>query len=626
VLHVLYASETGNGEELVERIAPPAARSAGIGVRVREIDAVSLDELAAMHWVLIVISTTGQGDVPFDTEELWDALIAADAPSLDDMRFGVLALGDRVYADFCQAGIELDDRLAELGAHRLVDLVTCDYDYETPASHWLREGIAAVAADMAASTGTRGLVDGETSTGGGTAVDGEPSADRGEGTVEHAEFGSPAVSGPIADEPEPLRIPDPASRAVGSARIAGIRTLSDADPDREILHVTLELPETVAQASADQASADPPHPDHSRTGAGAAGTTGGTGAPAWQVGDSLDLLVPNDQDLVAAVLAHLGIDPEHEVSDGTTTLSAARLLTERLELRQLPRSLFEAIVERTGDEELGRMIRSRDAEFERWRRGRDLLAVLQVVPQLRADAEDLVRWLRPLQTRAYSIASSPVVDAGRADLTVRTIRYEQDGRRCEGTASGALSRMARSAGRGAPQPDEQHNDGSRSVLVRLRPAPGFHLPEDPLADVVMIGPGVGVAPFRGFLQERRARGDTGRSWLLCGIRERGRDLLYGEELAELREAGALTRLDIAESRAARGAEYVQHMIQRLGAELFAWIDGGAHVFVCGDAREMAPAVRLALRSVATRQLGSPETGMAWMTRLQGERRYREDVY
>lgn len=626
MLHVLYASETGNGEELVERIAPPAARNAGIGVRVREIDAVSLDELAAMRWVLIVISTTGQGDVPFDTEELWDALIAADAPPLDDMRFGVLALGDRVYADFCQAGIELDDRLAELGAHRLVDLVTCDYDYETPASHWLREGIAAVAADMAASTGSRARVGGETSTGGGTAVDGEPSADGGEGTVERAEVGSSAGSGPVVDEPEPLRIPDPASRAVGSARIAGIRPLSDADPDREILHVTLELPEALSQASADRASADSAEPDHSPTGAGATRTTGDTVTPAWQVGDSLDLLVPNDPDLVAAVLAHLGIDPEHEVSDGTTSLSAARLLTERLELRQLPRSLFEAIVERTGDEELGRMIRSRDAEFERWRRGRDLLAVLQDVPQLRADAEDLVRWLRPLQTRAYSIASSPLVDAGRADLTVRTIRYEHAGRRCEGTASGALSRMARSAGRGAPRPDEPHDDGSRSVLVRLRPAPGFHLPEDPTADVVMIGPGVGVAPFRGFLQERRARGDVGRSWLLCGIRERGTDLLYGEELAELREAGVLTRLDVAESRAARGAEYVQHMIQRLGDELFAWIDGGAHVFVCGDAREMAPAVRLALRSVATGQLGSPEQGAAWMTRLQGERRYREDVY
>ncbi|MFE5775885.1 sulfite reductase flavoprotein subunit alpha [Brachybacterium sp. NPDC056505] len=575
VLHVIYASETGNGEELAERVAPPAARAAGIGVRVREIDAVPLEELAQMRWALFVVSTTGQGDVPYDVEELWDALIASDAPELDQLRFGVLALGDRVYADFCQAGIEFDDRLAELGAQRLVDLVTCDYDYETPASRWLREGIDTVARDMAEATGG--------------ADPREPSS-----TDTGASGPEPAAAGSLMVEPEPLRIPDPAARTDGTAVIEHVRVLTDTDPDREILHCTLALPPALAAS--------------------------GPEGPSWQVGDSVDLLEPNDPRLVAAVLDRLRIDPDQIVEDGTTSISAARLLTERLELRQLPRSLVESIQERTGDVELGRLLASRVADFERWRWGRDLLSVLEEVPQLQADAEDLARWLRPLQTRAYSIASSPRMDAGRVDLTVRTLRYERAGRILEGTASGALSRLCRRAG------EDSGERRSREVLVRHRPAPGFRLPDDPSADLVMIGPGVGVAPFRGYLQERSTRGDTGRNWLLCGIRERTRDLLYARELEAWREDGVLTRLDIAESRAADGAEYVQHTIDRLGPELFAWIDGGAHLHVCGDAREMAPAVRLALRAVASRQLGSPERGAAWVARLQAEHRYREDVY
>ncbi|MCG7309177.1 sulfite reductase flavoprotein subunit alpha [Brachybacterium sp. ACRRE] len=577
MLHVLYASETGNGEELVERVAPPAARAAGIGVRVREIDAVSLEELAQMRWALFVVSTTGQGDVPYDAEELWDALIAADAPELDQLRFGVLALGDRVYADFCQAGIEFDDRLAELGAQRLVELVTCDYDYETPASRWLREGIDAVARDMAEAAG---------------------GADAGEPTSAEPGPSGPgsAPAGPQDTEPEPLRIPDPAARTDGTAIVEDVRVLTDRDPDREILHCTLALPPALVAAGPD-----------------------GDGPP-WQVGDSLDLLEPNDPRLVAAVLDRLRIDPDQVVEDGTTSITAARLLTERLELRQLPRSLVEAIQERTGDDALGRLLAGRATNFERWRWGRDLLSVLEEAPQLQADAEDLARWLRPLQTRAYSIASSPRTDAGRVDLTVRTLRYERDGRTLEGTASGALSRLARGAG--------DHPDGNPSleVLVRHRPAPGFRLPDDPSADLVMIGPGVGVAPFRGYLQERSARGDSGRSWLLCGIRERTTDLLYARELEAWRDDGVLTRLDVAESRAADGAEYVQHTMDRLGPELFAWIDAGAHLHVCGDAREMAPAVRLALRAVGSRELGSPERGAAWVARLQAEHRYREDVY
>jgi sulfite reductase (NADPH) flavoprotein alpha-component len=555
-LHVLFASESGNGEDLADRVARNAAEAVGVPYRIREMDQITAHDLADMRWAIFIISTTGQGDVPYDAEELWDDLIGTDAPLLDHLNYGVLALGDRVYADFCSAGIELDDRLGELGAHRHAELLTCDDDYERPASKWLGAAVHQFAGEIFVQ-GT-----GPTS----------------------------SYSGAAADSRAP-RIPEAPGAGDPDAVVEGLRCLSDSDPDREILHVTLALPEGELRG--------------------------------WEPGDSFDLVRSNDPEVVAAVLDHLGIDPEQRLRVSTADTahgaapdaggvpSAAELLRERLDLRLLPHALFEELAERTGHPPMVRMAAALDDSLGVWKEGRDLLSVLQALPPTSLDLEDLVRLLRPLQARTYSAASSPWVDRSHVDLTVRTVRYEKEGRTLEGTVSGALSR------RTAP--------GSR-LPVRLRPAPSFRLSDDPTADVVMIGPGVGVAPFRAFLQHRQARGDTGRSWLFCGIRDRDRDFLYRDEFEDWRNQAVLDELDVATSRSAIGPEYVQHRIARRGRELIRWIQEGATLYVCGDARSMAVAVRLAVRAAATTELGSQSRADSWLAHLDAEHRYLQDVY
>jgi sulfite reductase (NADPH) flavoprotein alpha-component len=553
VLDVLYASESGNGEDLADQVARRAAGQAGIPIRIRSTAQIDIGELGEIRHLLLIVSTTGLGDVPFDAEDLWNALIAADSPSLEHLRFGVLALGDRVYADFCAAGIEFDDRLAELGALRFADLLTCDHDYEQPAARWLHEAVDAFAGAFSAD----------------------------ESQV--------ALSAPLS-RPAALILPAPRGRPFRDGALTAATVLSAVDEDREILHYTLALPSSLQEE--------------------------------WRPGDSFELLRPNDPVLVTGIIEQLGLSPDHrvpvrraedEAEEATSddTLTVTELLREHLELRLLSRTLLELVAERTGDAELARLLTAPGDALERWREGRDLLSLLLELPSNRWDATELLSALRPLQPRAYSVASSPLVDPSHVDLTVRTVRYRREDRTLLGTVSGALS--------------ERTRPGER-IPLRLRPAAGFHLPEDTSADVVMVGPGVGIAPFRGFLQHRERRGDGGRSWLLAGIRDHGRDDLYAAEFARWHREGLLTRYDVATSRSVRRAEYVQHLIARRGTELFEWLAGGATLCVCGDARSMAPAVRLAVQAAATAALGSTEAAASFMGTLEAEGRYLQDVY
>jgi sulfite reductase (NADPH) flavoprotein alpha-component len=554
-LYVFYGSETGNAQDLAHSVASGAAAEKGLTPRVVNLAHLTPTQLAGVRHAIFIEATTGLGDPAQDAEPFFAALMADDAPALPDLEYGVLAMGDRVYPDFCAPGVALDARLAELGGQRVVDLTRCDVEYEATATRWLHE----------ATSIFDDLIDAD-----GTADDGEgiPSA-------ESDSAASVARTRPHVD-----------------AVLEDVRLLTDADPFREIVHYTLAMPEQ----------------------------THGT----WEVGDSIDLLLPNDPALVAQILEHLGIDPDQPVPEADDAAeddpdpqdapTITSLLTEELELRQLSLGLLQEVAAADPDGELAGLLAHAEDDPEplaAWRYGKDLLAVLQAVPAARLDAPDLLRLLRPLQGRAYSIASSPRVDPARIDLTVRTTRYDLDGRELEGSASGALAHRT-SVGSAIP--------------VRLRPAPAFHLPEDPSADVIMVGPGVGIAPFRGFLQERAARGDSGRSWLFCGIRDPHEDGLYLDEFEAFQDRGVLTYLDVAASRVAENRQYVQHVIDRRGEEIVAWLQGGASLYVCGDASGMAPAVREAIRQAAEHTLGGAEKADEFLSGLDADRRYRQDVY
>jgi sulfite reductase (NADPH) flavoprotein alpha-component len=331
----------------------------------------------------------------------------------------------------------------------------------------------------------------------------------------------------------------------------------------------------------------------------------------YQPGDALGVWPRQAPALVEAVLAAFGLDGDTPVERDGERLPLATWLGERRELTRLTRPFLAAHAERSGAAELHAALAPE---------GRDRLARLladwQLLDLARAhpaawDAEALVAALRPLTPRLYSIASSPKAVGEEAHLTVADIDYRRDGEPRWGTASRYL--VEREEGEAVP------------VFVEANER--FRLPADPGRDIVMIGPGTGVAPFRAFVQERAAIGAGGRNWLLFGNPHFRTDFLYQLEWQQALKQGTLHRLDLAFSRDQAGKVYVQQRLRERGRELYDWLQQGAHLYVCGDAARMAPDVHAALRYVAAEHGGLDGAAAEnWLGQLIQQGRYVRDVY
>lgn len=328
---------------------------------------------------------------------------------------------------------------------------------------------------------------------------------------------------------------------------------------------------------------------------------------SYETGDSIAVHATNDPGLVTAILAELGVGADHRVAGHDEPL--AELLSDHLEIRTPSRTLRALVATRTENTEavaaLGGDVTPSPGS---WLYGKDVLDLIRL-GELTVD--ELVDNLRPLQFRDYSIASSPALHPHTVHLTVATIRYADADRTYGGVASTFLA------------------DRGQAMRVHLRPNHTFRLPA---ADVpiIMIGPGTGIAPFRGFLQERQVSGATGRSWLFFGDRRRATSFLYGEELQGFVDSGILTRLDLAFSRDGADEEpkrYVQHRMMENEAELFAWLQDGAYLYVCGDAENMAKDVDATLHEIVARCGGMDAAAAhAYVNDLIKSHRYVRDVY
>ncbi|MCL1499326.1 assimilatory sulfite reductase (NADPH) flavoprotein subunit [Xanthomonas nasturtii] len=331
---------------------------------------------------------------------------------------------------------------------------------------------------------------------------------------------------------------------------------------------------------------------------------------SYEPGDALGIRHRNPPALVEALLQTLQLDGDAAVTVGEETLALSAWLATRRELTKLSRPFLSAHAERADAQDLQALLAPTQTAGLA-----SLLADHQVIDVLRRwpadwDHAGLLAALRPLTPRLYSIASSRKRVGEEVHLVVDELTYFAHGHAHQGAASGFLAGLAE--GDTAP--------------VYIEPNARFRVPADTDRDILMIGPGTGVAPFRGFVQERAETGARGRNWLFFGAQHFNTDFLYQAEWQQALQRGELHALDLAFSRDQAEKLYVQHRLRARGAEVYAWLQGGAHVYVCG-ATGMGKDVHSALVNiVATHGAIDTEAASAYLTQLQVEGRYARDVY
>jgi sulfite reductase (NADPH) flavoprotein alpha-component len=332
----------------------------------------------------------------------------------------------------------------------------------------------------------------------------------------------------------------------------------------------------------------------------------------YEVGDAVSTMPQNDVALVDEILSVLPFNTTVSVTvpDGSKRPLRDALLKE-YDVCTISKSLLRKwatfcrhpwlIAAIEDDDELGRIVE-----------GREIIDLIFDFPADFKSGQDFVDLLRRLQPRLYSIASSPKAHPGEVHLTVAKVTYETHGRTRKGVCSTFLCE-------GLAEDD--------TVKVHMQPTKHFKLPTDPSRDIIMVGPGTGIAPFRAFLEERQVTAAPGRNWLFFGNAHAATDFFYEDELTAMQEAGFLSRLELAWSRDQAHKIYVQDKIRECAAEVWQWLEGGAHFYVCGDATYMAPDVERALFDLIRRYGGRDDEGAAaYLKTLKDEHRYQRDVY
>jgi sulfite reductase (NADPH) flavoprotein alpha-component len=520
-LTILYATESGNSEKLASDAAK-AARKLGLKPSLVDMADLELSSLASAKRLMVIAATWGEGDAPARAVSAYADLMSDKAPSLEGVSFGVLALGDTAYVEFCAIGKALDQRFEELGGTRIADRVDCDLDFAKPAGDWIGTALKALA----------------------------PKDEGGRGRVIEVDFATRQATGDLG----PVE-----------AEVSEHINLNSSRSDKETVHLELSFDGAV---------------------------------PAYKPGDALDLYADNDPATVDAILKATGLKDDALRND----------LQRNLDITTLSHKSIETYAANTGHRYVKELLESGGAR--EWIADRQLIDLLEYFP-ISLTAEQLRAVTRPLAPRAYSIASARSEVGDEAHLLVAAVRYRTHGRDRKGVASAyAVERLKR---------------GSR-VKVKLRPNKHFALP-DPGKDIIMVGPGTGIAPFRSFVQDRRAAGASGKSWLFFGDRRYTHDFLYQLEWQDALADGSLSRMDVAFSRDGIDKRYVQHRMWERRHDLIEWLDNGAHLYVCGDAKAMAKDVRATLvRAVADVRDLEPDAAEQAVRQLEREHRYQQDVY
>jgi len=337
-------------------------------------------------------------------------------------------------------------------------------------------------------------------------------------------------------------------------------------------------------------------------------------------GDSLGAFGRNSPAVVDELLSLLEFDPEAPVASAKSQPATLRqVLLRDYTLNRANRKVLAGLAQRIPQgEQRNRLMEILDnsALLSEYIDTRDYVDILQEFDEAEFESpEAFLSQLSPITPRLYSIASSHQAHPGQVHLCVAVVRYDTHGRAKKGLASGFFA---------------DHADlFVKNIPVYVQESRSFRLPADPSRDIIMCGPGAGLAPFRAFLQHRRYQGATGRNWLFFGEQHQATDFLYENELLAYQRTGHLHRLDLAFSRDQTAKIYVQHRMREQGRELWQWLQNGAYFYVCGDARHMAKDVHQTLIDIAREQGGlSLEAAAEYvnLTLMKTEKRYLRDIY
>ncbi|MDH7454085.1 assimilatory sulfite reductase (NADPH) flavoprotein subunit [Luteimonas composti] len=546
-LTILYGSQTGNARRAAEALLAQV-QAAGLPARLVRADAYATRELAGERLLYVVISTQGEGDPPDDAIGFVEFLQGRRAPKLPELRYAVLGLGDTSYADFCGIARRIDARLAELGAQRVAEPALADLDIDTVAAPWRESALAQAREHL------------------------KPAAS----PAAHVATVTPLRPAASWSHERPFPAEVLANQGLSGREFRGTGFRRYGVVDKDVRHLELSLEGS---------------------------------ALAYEPGDALGIRHRNPEALVAPVLEAARLDGDARVELEGETLPLSEWLATRRELTRLSRPTLAALAERSGADELRRLLEPTSPDFAA------LLADHQLVDVLRRwpadwDAQALLAALRPQAQRLYSIASSRKRVGEEAHLTLDVVAYHAHGHPHLGAASGFLSAL----------------DEGAQVPVYIEPNERFRVPADGARDIIMIGPGTGVAPFRGFVQERAETGAGGRNWLFFGARHFNTGFLYQVEWQDALQRKELHRLDLAFSRDQERKVYVQDRLREQGRDLYDWLEGGAHLYVCG-AIAMGKDVHAALLDIVARQRGGDaDAATEYLGRLQAEGRYARDVY
>ena len=363
-----------------------------------------------------------------------------------------------------------------------------------------------------------------------------------------------------------------------SAKLLSNRMLSGVNSNKEIMHYEIDL---------------------------------GDSGLKYEVGDSLSIFPTNKEDLVNKIIDRLGVEfdfvPEGYEND------IKMLLTEKFEILTPTKRLIEYIAKNTNDKKLKSIIdhTNNNKELENYKWGMDVLDFMNINPNFKIDITDFLGLLKSLQHRTYSISSSLNKVKNEVHLTVSSVRWKRDTRNYNGVCSTFLA--------------DDCTPGD-NIKVFFTPNKSFRLPDDN-KDIIMIGPGTGIAPFRAFLQEREYRNSSGKNWLFFGDQTKNDDFIYKNELEDFISSGVLNKLDLAFSRDQKNKIYVQNVMYENKNEFYNWLESGAYLYICGDANRMAKDVEdMIIKIIMECSNISFDAAFEYLNNLKREKRYLRDVY